>query len=146
MRNFYYICFIMKKIIENLRKFWYFRIANPVVRKGEVGGFKWMFRRYTMRVETVSGNWKAEWTAGLHPYAYLLTGKGEENIEGFCQMMYTVGMLLTTDQKFVNAVGKALKDYDKRMQKAAEVVEDETEEKIALEEMKQVQEYVDAGK
>lgn len=119
-------------------------MRNPIVREGEHGGFKWRFRRFTLEISTLSGNWKAKWTAAEHPYGYLLAGSGDENIEGFAQTMYEVGMLLTTDQGFVNDIQKALKKYSSRLEKKAakDIVEDETEEKIALEAEKQVQEAI----
>lgn len=123
-------------------------MRNPIVREGEHGGFKWRFRRFTLEISTLSGNWKAKWTAAEHPYGYLLAGSGDENIEGFAQTMYEVGMLLTTDQGFVNDIQRALKKYSSRLEKKAakDVVEDETEEKIALEAEKQVQEIVEMPK
>lgn len=119
-------------------------MRNPIVREGEHGGFKWRFRRFTLEISTVSDNWRARWTAAEHPYGYLLAGSGDENIEGFAQTMYEVGMLLTTDQGFVNDIQKALKKYSSRLEKKAakDIAEDETEEKIALEEEKQVQEAI----
>lgn len=119
-------------------------MRNPIVREGEHGGFKWRFRRFTLEISTLSGNWKAKWTAAEHPYGYLLAGSGDENIEGFAQTMYEVGMLLTTDQGFVNDIQKALRKYSSRLEKKAakDIVEDETEEKIALEAEKQVQEAI----
>ena len=121
-------------------------MANPIVRKGEAGGFKWKFRRFWLDIETVSGNFKARFTAAEHPYAYLLAGENDKNIHGFCQMIYTVGMLLTTDQGFVNDVARAVDKYDKRLQKAAVVEENETEEQTALEEVKQIEEYASKSK
>lgn len=115
-------------------------MANPVVRKGEKGGFKWVFRRFWLEISTLSGNFKARFMAGEHPYGYLVSGNVDDNIEGFCQMLYMVGMLLTTDQGLVNDIGKSIKKYEKRLEKANPVVEDETEEQIAIEEMKQVEE------
>lgn len=133
----------MKKIWTKIRLWWWFTMKNPVIRKGENGGFKWKFRRFWLEIETVSGNWKARWIAAENPYGYLLAGKDDANIEGFCQTMYEVGMLLTTDQGFVNDIQKALKKYSARIEKKAKVVEDEIEEKVAIEEEKQVQEYVE---
>ena len=120
-------------------------MRNPIVREGEHGGFKWRFRRFTLEISTVSDNWRARWTAAEHPYGYLLAGSGDENFEGFAQTMYEVGMLLTTDQGFVNDIQKALKKYSSRLEKKAakDIVEDETEEKIALEAEKQVQEHIE---
>ena len=137
-------------IMSQFQKFWYFKVRNPKVRSGESGGFKWVFRRYNMDISTLSGNFKARWTADVHPYGYLLAGKGDENIQGFAERMYMIGKLLTTDQKFVADIDRAIKNYEKRLVKAeAEKEKDldaETEEKIALEEVKQVQEYVEMDK
>lgn len=133
----------MRKFFTN---FWWFHVRNGKVRKGQKGGFKWVFRRFWLEISTLSGNFKARFTAAEHPYGYLLAGKGDENIEGFCQMLYMVGMLLTTDQGFVDDVAKAVKKYEKRLEKENPVDEDETEEKLALEFEKQVQERVETPK
>lgn len=134
----------MKKIL----KWWWFTFKNPVVRKGETGGFKWVFRRFWLEIETVSGNFKAKFMADEHPYAYLLAGQGDENIHGFCQVVYMLSKTLTTDQGLVDDVSKAIAKYNKRLQKqaASEVKEDEIEEKIALETEKQIQEHVELPK
>ena len=57
-------------------------------------------------------------------------------------MVYTVGMLLTTDQGFVNDVKRSIDKYAKRLVKDNPVVEDEVEETMALEFEKQVDEKV----
>lgn len=134
--------------MKKIQKWWYFHIKNPVVRKGEHGGFKWTFRRFDLTIETKSGNFKAKFLADEHPYAYLLQGATDENIEGFCQLMYVLGKTLTTDQGLANDVGKAVSKYQKRLEKQAanEVVEDETEEKIALETERSTQEVVEMDK
>lgn len=133
----------------NLRKFWYFHVRNGVVRKGEYGGFKWEFRRFWLTIETVSGNFKCRFMAGEHPYAYLLAGKDDENIKGFCQMIYEMGMLLTTDQGFVDDIEKALVKYSKRISKSVAKEakkEDELDEKAAIEFEKEVQAYKETPK
>ncbi len=127
-------------------KWWYFHLANPVIRKGERGGFRWCFRRFWFELSSLSGNFKARFTAAAHPFGYLLAGKTDDNIVGFCEMLYSVGMLLTTDQGFVNDINKAIQKYDKRLQKANAPKEDETEERIDLEYVKGVQEFVDMPK
>lgn len=140
----------MKKLLIRLSEFWWFTFRNPVVRKGESkdGAFRWTFRRFTMDISTLSGNFKARFTADAHPYAYLLAGKDDENIIGFSQLMYSLGMLLTQDRGLADDVAKAINKYQKRLEKkaASGVVEDETEEKVALEEVKAVQEHVDLPK
>lgn len=136
------------KFWTKIVKFWYFKVKNPKIRVGSHGGFRWVFRRYNLTVETLSGNWKAIWTASEHPFGYLLSSKDDDNIIGFFQTIYEVGALLTTDQGFVNDIQKALKKYSSRLEKKAakDIVEDETEEKIALEAEKQVQEIVEMPK
>lgn len=138
----------MKKIWTKIVKWWYFTIRNKVIRKGDAGGFKWKFRRFWLEIETISGNFKVRFTAAEHPYGYLAAGSGDENIHGFAQTLYEVGMLLTTDQGLVNDIQRALKKYEKRLEKqaAGEVVEDETREKIALETEKAIQEVVEMPK
>lgn len=137
----------MKKFFDKIRMWWYFHIVNPVVRKGESkdGAFRWEFRRFWLDISTLSGNFKARYMADEFPYAYLLAGKDDENIIGFSQLMYSLGMLLTRDQGLVDDVAKAINKYQNRLEKraAGEVVEDETEEKIALETEKAIQEHIE---
>lgn len=118
-------------------------MRNPKIRVGEKGGFKWAFKRFGMEIETVSGNFKANFTAGEHPYGYLMSGTDDLNIEGYCQMLYMVGMLLTTDQGFVNDINKAIQKYQKRLDK---VKLDDSSEDVAIEEVKAVQEHIELPK
>ena len=111
-----------------------------MVRTGERSAFKWKFRRFWLDIETVSGNFKARFKASAHPYAYLLSGKDDDNIYGFCQFVYMVSHLLTTDQQFADEVGAAIMKMDKE-QKAPE--ENKAEEEAALQEVKGVQEFVE---
>lgn len=131
------------KIKDRLTKWWYFTMRNPKVRVGEKGGFKWVFRRFGMDIETVSGNFKAHFTAGEHPFGYLISGSGDDNIEGYCQTLYMVGMLLTTDQGFVNDINKAIQKYQKRLDK---VKLDDSSEEVALEEEQALQEHIELPK
>ena len=135
-------------IKEKFFKWFWFTFKNPVVRKGEYGGFKWEFRRFWLTVETVSGNFKAKFMADEHPYAYLLAGKTDDNIIGFCQIVYIFSHIITSDQRLVNDVQRAYQKYKKRLEKqaASEVKEDETEEKIALETEKLIQEHAELPK
>ena len=135
-------------IKEKILKWWWFTFRNPVIREGESGGFRWRFRRFWMEVETLSGNFKARFMADEHPYAYLLAGKTDDNIIGFCQIVYMLSHTITTDQGLVNDVRRVYQKYENRLQKqaASGVVEDETEEKIALETEKQIQEHIELPK
>lgn len=131
----------MKKFL----KWWWFTVKNPVIRKGEVGGFRWVFRRFWLEISTKSGNFTVKFTADENPYGYLVAGKDDSNVHGFAYVMYMVGKLLTTDQGFVNDIHRAIQKYNQRLNKkaASGVVEDETEEKVAVEEVKKVQDYVE---
>lgn len=134
----------MSKFSDNARRFWLFNFQNPVVRKGEQGAFKWVFKRFWLSIETVSGNFKARFTAAEHPYGYLLAGKDDSNIVGFCQMLYQTGMLLTTDQKLVDDINEAFTRYEKRL--VSEVEEDEGEEIAAIKEVQAIQEHIELPK
>ena len=135
-------------IKEKILKWFWFTFKNPVVRKGESGGFRFVFRRFDLTIETLSGNFKARFMADAHPYAVLVGCEKDETIHGYCTILYQIGKLLTTDAGFVGDIQKAIAKYEKRLQKqaASEVVEDETEEKIALETEKQIQEVVEMPK
>lgn len=138
---------IMKKLKERFLKFWWYTFRNPIMREGEDGGMRWRFRRFWVDFETVSGNFKCRFEAGKDPYGYLLSSD-DNQVHGFAMRLYLIGSLLTTDKQFVKDINRALNNLDKRLTKKAEsgVVEDETEEKIALEEEKAVQEIVDMPK
>lgn len=130
-------------MFTKFKTWWLFHLANPIVREGAEGGFKWKFRRFTFEAETLSGNFKARWTADAHPYAYLLASQGDENIHGFLDIIYLLSKTLTTDQKLVTDMGKAIKSFEGRLAKSQK--EDGEDEKQAIEEVKAVQEYVDAS-
>lgn len=123
-------------------------MANPVVKTGEKGAFRWVFRRYTLEVETLSGNWKARWTADDSPYVHLVACENDDDIRKYFEIIYEVSKLLMTEQRFANDCVKAVLNYSKRLDKAAakEVVEDEIEEKAALEFERQVQEHIELPK
>lgn len=135
------------KLFDKIQKWYYFHIANPVIRRGESGGFRWEFRRFWLEISTLSGNFNCRFTADEHPYgALLLSDESNDTIHGFCQIVYQIGKLLTTEQKFADDIQKAIVNYNNRLNKkaAGEIVEDELEEKIAIEEVKQIQEHIEA--
>lgn len=131
-------------IKDKFLKWWYFHITNPVVREGEAGGFKWKFRRFWLDISTVSGNWSMRCMAAEHPYGYLVAGKDDGNIQGYCATMYYLSQVLTTDQKLVNDIEEALRKYEKRLNMIE--VDPTDSEEAALAEVKAVQEYVEMDK
>ena len=131
--------------MNKLQKFWLFHFSNPVVWKGENTGFKYVFRRYWLDITTQSGNWKMRVMADEHPFAYLLSGVqqgNENNIFGFAETLYFLNATLTRDQRLVNDVQKALTKYQDRLVKTKADLDDN--ERAAIEEVKGIQEYVDA--
>ena len=136
------------KIWDKFVRLWCLNVMNPVVVSGEKGGFRYVFRRYTLELRTVSGNWRRRVTACEHPGAYLRASveQGrEDNVFGFAHVLYYLTMTMTTDQRLVDEVQKALVDYEKRLEEKAKVEEDPEEEKAAMEEVRGVQEYAEMG-
>ena len=132
----------MSKVIDKIRKWWYFSIANPTERLGGTGAFKWRFRRYFADIKTISGNFSVRVTAAPHPYGYLFNGD-DTQVQGYAERLYMVAMLMTTEQQFVNELDKVLSDYEKRHTPPTPVVEDEVEERVAMDEMIALQEHIE---
>lgn len=130
----------MKQILAKIEKWWLLTFRNLIEYKFEFGGFKVVFRRFWMEIESVSENFKVRFLASQHPYGYLFVSaqKGKlDNIHGFCAYIYKLSHTLTTDNKLVEDVNKAMKNYDKRLAaKAATVVSTENDG-IDLEVVKQ---------
>lgn len=118
---------------EKVKKIWWFYLKNPVIRKGESGGFKWRFRRFWLDIASLSGNFKMRFTADEYPYGYLLSGN-DENVQGFSERLYYVGKVLTTDSEFVRDLDAALKALEDR---AAAVELEQDGEEMAIEEVKE---------
>lgn len=134
------------KIWDKIVRFWCLKVANPVEVSGEKGGFRYVFRRYTLDLRTVSGNWRMRVTACENPFGYLRASveQGrEDNVFGFANVLYYLTMTMTTDQRLVDEVQKALVDYEKRLEEKERAEDDPEEEKAALEEVKGVQDYVE---
>lgn len=131
------------KLKERLLKLWYFRFRNPVVWKGEKGGFKVVFRRFWMEARSVSGNWYEKWTAAEYPYAYLITAvnqNNEETLWGFCERMYMWSMILLRDKGLAVDMDRAVSKYEKRLGK----IENKEDETVAIAQMRDLQETIEA--
>lgn len=130
----------MKNFFVNITKWWLFKFRNPKEYEFLLGGFKIVFRRFWMDIETVSGNFKMRILASQHPYGYLFVSAQKDNldnIQGYCYYLYKVAYTITTENKLVEDLNKALKNYDKRLAaKAATQVSTENDE-IDLEVVKQ---------
>jgi hypothetical protein len=108
----------MKKILAKIQKWWYFTFLNPVEYRFEVGGFKVVFRRFWLEIESMSKNFKVRFLASEHPYGYLFVSckNGKlDNVHGYCAFIYKLSHCLTTDNKFVEDINRAISNYDKRL-------------------------------
>jgi hypothetical protein len=115
--------------------------------KGEGRGFRYCFRRFWLDIETLSGNWKMRVMACEHPFGYLLYGAqhdNEQNLFGFAETMYFLSSTLTTEQKLVDEINAAIDAYEERLMSTEKKEEDDEPEGQAIEEVKAIQEYVDA--
>lgn len=132
----------MKKLIEKILTWWAFHMANPVIWSSSQGAFAWTFRRFWLEFTTLSGNFKVRIMAGAHPYAALLEGMNAIDVHAFAAALYQVGMLLTTDQKFVDDLTDALVALDKRASERP-VEENAEEEASDVSLVRSAEEYAD---
>lgn len=118
----------MKKIktIVNRATVWFMlHFCNKVVSKIEFDAFKVVFRKYTMEIETKSGNMILKTRGMLYPNAFLydaLTKGDEKVVEWFCNQVYQFVSLITTDNGFIQDIHKAFMKYYKRIEKKAESI------------------------
>ena len=130
----------MKQILARIEKWWFLTFRNPIEYKFEFGGFKVVFRRFWMEIESVSENFKVRFLASQHPYGYLFVSaqKGNlDNIHGFCAYIYKLCHTLTTDNKLVEDVNRAMKNHDKRLAAQAATAVSTENDDIDLEVVKQ---------
>ena len=98
---------------------------NTKLKEVEFDAYKVTFRRFTMEVETKSGNLKLRTMNMLYPNAFLYNAIEKDDkriIEWFCNEVYQFVTLITTDQGLANDVHKAFTKYYKRMEKKAESI------------------------
>ena len=122
----------MKKIFTTikewatyLRGWWMLTFRNTKLKEVEFDAYKVTFRRFTMEVETKSGNLKLRTMGMLYPNSFLYHAleQGDEKIvHWFCNGVYQFVTLITQDTGLVQDVHKAFAKYAKRMEKKAESV------------------------
>ena len=101
------------------------KFRNTIVQEVEFDAYKVTFRRFTMEVETKSGNLKLRTMGMLYPNSFLyhaLEQGDEKMVEWFCNEVYQFVSLLTTDQGLAIDIHKAFAKYYKRMEKKAESI------------------------
>lgn len=110
---------------------------NPFKRKKqtplytvEVGGFlvRFYFKENSivdsyMEIRTISDNWRMRLDARHEAYGYLVAAAQQgnnEQIHGYCFMLYSIAVGMTQDQGFTDDITKAIKKYIKRLDKQSE--------------------------
>lgn len=115
----------MKKFLTTIQEWWLLKFRNTIVQEVEFDAYKVTFRRFTMDVETKSGNMKLRTACMLYPNSFLYNAleKGDEKIvHWFCNGVYQFVTLITQDNGLVQDVHKAFAKYYKRMEKKAESI------------------------
>ena len=121
----------MKKFLTTIQGWWLLTFRNTLLREVEFDAYKVTFRRFTMEVETKSGNFKLRTMGMLYPNSFLyhaLEQGDTKMIEWFCNEVYQFVSLITTDQGLADDVHKAFAKYYKRMEKKAESIAKEITE------------------
>lgn len=99
-----------------------FTLTNRKIESVEVGGFRFVFRKYSMLVRSLSDNWRMRVLCGEHAYGYLLESlrqKRLDNLQGYAVIMYSLAVSLTKDQKLVSDVTRDVKAYAARVERQA---------------------------
>lgn len=145
----------MKKIFRffrNVQRWFLLTFCDTKIKAVQCSAFKVTFRKFTMEIKSVSGNFTLKTMGMVYPNAFLydaLTKGDADLVQWYCNRMYELTTLLLTDQGLFNDVQKALNEYDKRLQviaeqKAKEVTEEE--ERMAAEQVKANIEYANMTK
>lgn len=135
-----------------------FHVSNRKEGSVEVGGFRFVFRKYSMLVRSLSDNWRMRVLCGEHAYGYLRESwrqNRKENLEGYAVILYSLAVSLTRDSKLVNDVTRDIKAYaarvDRQAQKEAKRTEKESDSEILMtervmeEDLRQMKNRVENG-
>ena len=115
----------IKKWATYLRGWWMLTFRNTKLKEVEFDAYDVTFRRFTMEVETKSGNMKLRTLHCEHPNAFLfscLENGFESIIEKYCRRLYEFISFYTLDAGFANEYTKAINKFYKRMEKKAESI------------------------
>lgn len=103
-------------------EFWYFGVRNRLERRYERGGFRVDFRRYDMRIRTLSGNFALRLRANEYSYGYLLSSlmQGrEDNLRGYAMLLYIVASCVCEDDGLRRDLMKGIERYEGRLERKA---------------------------
>lgn len=145
----------MRKIfrfLDKMQRWFLLTFCNVKIKTVQFPAFKVTFRKFTMEIKSLSGNFTLKTKGMIYPNAFLYDAltKGDENlVQWYCNRMYELTTFLLTDQGLFDDVQKALTKYCKRLQvvaeqKAKEITEEE--DAIAAEQVKANIEYANMTK
>lgn len=145
----------MRKIfrfLDKMQRWFLLTFCNVKIKTVQFPAFKVTFRKFTMEIKSLSGNFTLKTKGMIYPNAFLYDAliKGDENlVQWYCNRMYELTTCLLTDQGLFDDVQKALTKYGKRLQvvaeqKAKEVTEEE--ERMTSEQVKANIEYANMTK
>ena len=145
----------MRKIfrfLDKMQRWFLLTFCNVKIKTVQFPAFKVTFRKFTMEIKSVSGNFTLQTMGMVYPNAFLydaLTKGDADLVQWYCNRMYELTTCLLTDQGLFDDVQKALNKYDKRLQviaeqKAKEVTEEE--ERMTSEQVKANIEYANMTK
>lgn len=103
-------------------KWWIFTFRNKTIKRVEIRGFKFRFRKYWLDIHSASDNWRMRIRVDMHPYGFLYAAATQDNMKnlsGFCHSVYLTSMIMTQDQGFVDGLRKNLNKYFKHQEIAA---------------------------
>lgn len=117
---------LKEKLSEKLVDMWVFGIANRKKREIIIGGFRFIFRSYTLDISSISRSWSMRLLCSEHPYGYLLASLNQgnqENLHGYAMTLFMQATSLTKDQKLVKDVQRDCEAYMKRLLREGEKTE-----------------------
>lgn len=131
----------MRKILERVAAWWRLSVANRKMAEKTIGGFKFEFRKYDLRIRTLSGNWRLRLLCTEHPFGYLAQSMKagiDDNLHGYATLMYVCSTQLTKDAKLVRNVEFAVRKYSERIEREAKARGGKVDREKDLEEMSEV--------
>ena len=139
----------MRKIFrffEKLQRWFLLTFCDTKIKTVQCSAFKVTFRKFTMEIKSVSGNFTLKTLGMVYPNAFLYDAltKGDENlVHWYCNRMYELATLLLTDQGLFDDVQKGEKvqlagfgTFEVKSKPAREGINPKTQEKISIAETK----------
>lgn len=149
----------MKKIwvkvldfFKGISRWWLLHFRNTVIGEVNLESFTVTFKRFTMDIESKSGNMKLRTMNMNYPQGFLLHCLSQNDtkpIKWFCDELYLFVTLVTSDQGLASDIQKAFAKYYKRSHKKASTrvkqvtIEDD---ELDLDTVKANLEYADMSK